>query len=278
MAQAMCYDARMIISAMPAWFLYLFAAIFGSILGSFANVCIVRLPRDESIVRPRSRCPNCGHQLSWWENIPVFGFLLLRGRCRSCRAAISRRYPLVEILCAALAVAAWWRFGQPLEFFVYLCLLIVPLVIVSFIDLEHRIIPDSISISGIFVGIGASVLLSGEGMRLHAAIDAVLGAVVGGLTLFLVAYGYEKLKKQEGLGGGDIKLIAMLGAFFGWRASIFILLVSSVLGSVVGLVMILALRKDMKYAIPFGPFLAAAGIIYLFFGSRIILWYLNLIL
>ncbi len=274
---AICYDEPMTIADIPPWAVYIFAGIFGSLLGSFANVCILRMPAGRSVVRPRSACPLCGHRLSWWENIPILSFIVLHGRCRSCRGHISWQYPLIELLCATLAVAVWWRFGQPLEFFVYLCLLIVPLVIVSFIDLKHRIIPDSISIPGIFVGVGAAVLLSVDGARLSAAIDSVLGAVVGGLTLFLVATAYEKLKKQEGLGGGDIKLIAMLGAFFGWRASIFILLVSSVLGSLVGLVMILVLRKDMKYAIPFGPFLAAAGIIYLFFGPRLILWYLGLI-
>ncbi|HPM41309.1 MAG TPA: A24 family peptidase, partial [bacterium] len=201
-----------------------------------------------------------------------------RGRCRSCRGPISWRYPAVELISVALALLTWWRFGDPLEFLVYFPFFITPLVIVSFIDLEHRIIPDVISIPGIFVGIGASALVAPSGGRIDAALGGLVGAVVGGLSLFLVAWIYEKLKKQEGMGGGDVKLIAMIGAFFGWRASIFILLMSSILGSLVGLSMILALRKDMKYAIPFGPFLAAAGVIYLFVGQRLILWYSNLLM
>lgn len=264
------------LAQLPSWFLYLIAGLLGAILGSFANVCIVRMPRGQSIVRPRSRCPRCDRQLAWWENIPLLSFALLRGRCRTCREPISMRYPAVEVVCLVLALGSWWYFRHPLPFLVYYCLLLVPLVIVTFIDLEHRIIPDEISLSGIAVGIGANTLLAPAGARLDATIDSVLGAAAGGLVLFLVAAAYEKLKKQEGLGGGDIKLIAMLGAFFGWRASIFILLFSSILGSIVGLLVILVLRKDMKYAIPFGPFLAAAGVVYLFVGQKLILWYLHL--
>ena len=264
------------LAQLPAWFFYLMAGLLGAALGSFANVCIVRLPAGLSVVRPRSRCPKCGRQLTWWENVPLISFALLRGRCRTCREPISALYPMVELLCLLLALFSWWYFRHPLPFLVYYCLLLVPLVIITFIDLEHRIIPDEISLPGIAVGIGANALLAPAGARVDATIDSVLGAAAGGLALFLVAAAYEKLKKQEGLGGGDIKLIAMLGAFFGWRASIFILLLSSILGSIVGLLLIVALRKDMKYAIPFGPFLAAAGIVYLFIGQKLILWYLRL--
>lgn len=254
-------------SPVPEALLYLLAALLGAILGSFANVCIVRLPRGESIVTPRSRCPMCGHRISWWENIPLLSFALLGGRCRGCRGRIPWRYPLVEGLSTALALLAWWFFRHPLPFLLYFCLLVIPLVIVAFIDLGHRIIPDGISIPGIPVGIAVHTLLAPRGMHLGAALDSILGAAAGGGALFLVAMAYEKLKKQEGLGGGDVKLIAMLGAFFGWKAAIFILLVSSVMGSIVGVFLMLVLRKDMKYAIPFGPFLAAAGLVQLFVGS-----------
>ncbi|MFH0800053.1 MAG: prepilin peptidase [Pseudomonadota bacterium] len=261
---------------MPPWFFYTFAGMIGAVLGSFANVCIVRMPRGRSIVRPSSHCPHCGHRLRWKENIPILSFILLQGRCRGCGRKISVRYPMVELICAALSMLTWWHFRHPLPYFIYLCLFVIPLVIITFIDLKHLIIPDEISISGIFVGAGAHIFLAGPGHREAAALDSLLGALAGSLALFLVALVYEKLKKQEGLGGGDIKLIAMLGAFFGWKAALFMLLFSSILGSIVGLLLIVILRKDMKYAMPFGPFLVAAGFVQLFVGERAISWYLNL--
>ncbi len=258
------------------WILYIFAGLLGSVLGSFANVCIWRMPRGESVAWPGSHCPSCGHKLAFWENVPVLSYVFLLGRCRSCHNRISLMYPLVELICIGLSLLAWWHFGEPLRYLIYLCLFIVPLVIVSGIDLAHMIIPDVISLPGIAVGFLVHVFLDNRGHYMSAAIDSVTGIIIGGGSLYLVAIAYEKLKKQEGLGGGDIKLIAMLGAFFGWRAAIVILLISSFLGSLVGLGVILALRKDMKYAIPFGPFLAAAGLVYLFAGLPMIRWYLSL--
>jgi leader peptidase (prepilin peptidase)/N-methyltransferase len=263
-------------SALPQWLLYLIAGLIGAILGSFANVCIFRMPRRESIIWPRSHCPHCDHVLSPWENVPLISFVLLRGRCRKCKGRISFQYPLVETAAIALSLLAWWHFGEPIGYLVYFCLLIVPLLIASIIDLKHYIIPDSITIPGIIVGFGVHVILGGDYSYRMAALDSLLGILVGGGALYLVAIAYEKLKKQEGLGGGDVKLIAMLGAFFGWRASILILLISSLLGSFVGLLLIIILRKGLKYAIPFGPFLAVAGLIYLFAGEWIINWYLGL--
>lgn len=213
--------------------------------------------------------------LSAWENVPLVSFVVLRGRCRKCKGRISLQYPAVETATIALSLLAWWHFGEPLRYLVYFCLLIVPLIIASIIDLKHYIIPDSITIPGIIVGFAVHVLLEADGYGM-TALDSLLGVLVGGGALYVVAIAYERLKKQEGLGGGDVKLIAMLGAFFGWRASILILLMSSLLGSVVGLVLIIILRKGLKYAIPFGPFLAAAGLIYLFAGETIINWYLGL--
>lgn len=264
------------LTSLPQGVLFVMAGIIGALLGSFANVCIVRLPREQSIVSPRSHCFGCGHSLAWWENIPIASFLILKGRCRQCGMRIALRYPTVEALCAILALVTWWFFRHPLPFFLSFVLLIVPLVIVTFIDLEHHIIPNEISLPGIIVGIGVHMLLAPPGGTVGALIDSVLGIVGGGLSLFLVAAAYEKLKGQEGLGGGDVKLIAMLGAFFGWKAVILILLVSSILGSLVGITIVLILRKDLKYAIPFGPFLAAAGLIQLFIGERLVSWYLHL--
>lgn len=266
-----------VLTNMPAWIMYVFAGLIGAVLGSFANVCIWRMPRGESIVRPRSHCPACGRKLAFWENVPILSYLILLGRCRSCKAIISIQYPIVEVICVALSLLAWWHFGEPLRYFVYLCLFFVPLVIVSGIDLGHMIIPDSISLPGIVVGALVHIFIDNNGTYLSAALDSAIGIIVGAGSLFIVAYAYEKIKKQEGLGGGDIKLIAMLGAFFGWRAAIFILFVSSFLGSIIGLILMIALRKNMKYAVPFGPFLAAAGMFYLFIGQPFLSWYLRLI-
>lgn len=264
------------LSFMPPWSLYLIAGIIGAILGSFANVCIYRIPRDESVIWPGSHCPHCGHRITPWENIPLLSYLILRGRCRECHRRISLAYPALELVSVLLSLFTWWYFQAPIAFLVYFCLLIMPLLIASVIDLKHYILPDSITLPGIVIGVAVHVLLEGRGDGLAHLIDSGLGILIGGGTLFLVAMAYEKIKKQEGLGGGDVKLIAMLGAFFGWRAAILILLMSSLLGSIVGLFLIIALRKNMKYAIPFGPFLAASGITYLFVGERLIDWYLGL--
>jgi len=260
----------------PTWFFYIIAGLIGAIMGSFANVCIVRMPCDRSVVWPRSNCPKCRHSLAIWENVPIVSYIILRGRCSHCGRGISALYPIVELLCIGLSLFAWWYFQDPFRYLAYFCLLVVPLVIITFIDIFHLIIPDIISIPGIFVGIGVHVLFESHGFYLHAFIDSLIGAIGGGALLFIVAYVYEKLKKQEGLGGGDIKLIAMLGAFFGWKASLFILLMSSIMGSVVGLFLILVLRKDKKYPIPYGPFLALAGLLNLFFGERFVSWYMHL--
>jgi len=266
-----------ILSSFPAWSLYVLAGVIGAILGSFANVCIWRMPRGESVVWPPSHCPSCGRRLSWWENVPILSYPALRARCRTCRARISMRYPIVELAMTLLSLLAWWYFNEPLRFLVYLCLFILPMVIVTGVDLYHYIIPDSITLPGIGVGLIVHLVLGTGGRTwLWTAIDSVAGILIGGGVLYLVALAYEKLRKQEGLGGGDVKLIAMMGAFFGWKAALLILLMASFLGSIVGLLVISILRKDLKYAIPFGPFLAAAGVLNLFAGARIISWYTGL--
>ena len=262
-------------TSLPSWLLYVFAGVLGACIGSFLNVCIHRLPYGESILWPPSHCPRCKRRLAWWENIPLVSYAALRGRCRSCKGRISPVYPLVEFIAAALSVACWWHFHEVKLYFLYYLLLTAPLIVVSFIDLEHRIIPDVISLPGIVAGVGTHVVVAGMPLAAEAVLDSAIGIIVGGGFLYLVAVTYEKLKKHEGLGGGDVKLAAMLGAFFGWRAVIFILLMSSVLGSAIGLILIAVFRKNFKFAIPFGPFLAAGGLIYLFFGVRIITWYLG---
>lgn len=264
-------------SSLPPWILYIFAGLIGACVGSFLNVCIQRLPYGESVVWPPSHCRRCGRKLKWWENIPLISYIALRGRCRSCKGRISPQYFIVELISTLLSIACWAHFQEVKFYLAYYLLLIAPLIIITFIDLEHRIIPNAISLPGIAAGFGVHMLMAGNPLYLDAAIDSAIGAAAGGGFLFLVALAYEKLKKCEGLGGGDVKLAAMLGAFFGWRAIIFILLISSLLGSVVGLIWILVTKRNLKFAIPFGPFLAVGGLIYLFFGTSLIRWYLNLI-
>lgn len=263
-------------SQLPSWLIYTFAAVIGLCIGSFLNVCIHRLPYGESVVWPPSHCPRCRKRISWWENIPVFSYIILRGRCRGCKSRISPRYFVVELLSAILSAACWFYFGDVKLYLAYYFLLIAPLIVVAFIDLEQRIIPNVISLPGIIAGFGTHMLVAGQPFLKLAAIDSAIGVLVGGGFLYLVAFSYEKLRGEQGMGEGDIKLAAMLGAFFGWRAIIFILLISSLIGSIVGLIWIAINRKGMKFAIPFGTFLSLGGIIHLFFGTRFINWYLSL--
>lgn len=243
--------------------------VFGLLIGSFLNVCIYRMPRNESLVFPASHCPACGAAIPPWLNIPVISYLLLGGRCRSCGASISAVYPLVELLTAGLGLALYLRFGLTAPFFV-LAPLSAALIVVTFIDLEHQIIPDEISLSGIVIGFAQSFFFT-PGWR-----DSLLGILAGGGSLFLVAWGYERFTGRNGMGGGDIKLLAMFGAFFGWQAIPFIILVSSLSGSVIGIAVMLATKEDSKLAIPFGPFLVIGALLYIFYGPQLIDWYFSL--
>lgn len=249
--------------------------IFGLLIGSFLNVCIYRLPRGESIVRPRSRCPGCRQQLRWYENIPLLSYLVLRGRCRYCHRTISLRYPTVELLTAVLAVALWMRFPHPVPFLCYFVLLSAPLLVITFIDLEHLLIPDVITLPGIVVGIAVHNLLS-PGLWTVPLIESALGILLGGGSLWLISWIYERWRGQIGLGMGDVKLAALLGAFLGWRPVIFILFVSSFVGMLIGLILLVSRQTRLKQALPYGPFLALAAWIYLFAGQPILAWYLGM--
>lgn len=256
---------------------YIFAFIFGAVVGSFLNVCICRLPRNESIVLPSSHCPNCNFKIPFYDNIPILSYIALHGKCRSCGLPISLQYPLVELVNGLLALFLLIKFGASLTF---LALLIFcsALVVITFIDLEHQIIPDVISLTGIPLGFVSSFFISDlyhEGMLLGWE-SSLIGIAVGGGSLWLVASGYELFTKKEGMGGGDIKLLAMMGAFLGWPAIPFVIFVSSLIGSVIGIIVMLAQKKDSKLAIPFGPFLTLGAILYIFFGSQVIHWYLGL--
>jgi len=238
-------------------------ALAGAAVGSFLNVCILRMPEGLSVVTPASHCPRCGHPIRWYGNIPVLGFLILRGRCRDCQAAISPRYPLVELVTAVLAWLLLRKYGLTFPFLTA-SLFTATLIVVTFIDLDHQVIPHRITLTGIPLFALLAVLVMGLSL-----LDVLLGLMIGAGTLYFVAVYYEALTGREGMGGGDVNLLAMLGAFLGWQAIAFILLASSLLGALVGMVFILWKGKDLRYAVPFGPFLCLAALLYLFFEDAL---------
>lgn len=265
--------------------LYIFAFIFGSVVGSFLNVCIYRLPREESIVFPASHCPSCGKGIRFYHNIPIFGYLALGGKCADCGSRISPLYPLVEALAGFTAVAVLAKFGLTLDAAFYLAL-IYALIVITFIDLQHMIIPNVITIPGILAGLvfgalstdwaASRALMERVGYSLDGFLvllnevpflDSVFGLLIGGGVLFLIAFLYVALRKREGMGMGDVKLLAMLGAFLGWEGVVFIMLVSSLIGTAAGLTLIFRKKENLRYAIPFGPFLSIAAVIYIFTGG-----------
>ncbi|MFZ4856207.1 MAG: prepilin peptidase [Desulfuromonadaceae bacterium] len=254
----------------PSILFSIVALSIGMVVGSFLNVCICRLPKNESIVYPSSHCPRCSCQIRWYDNIPVVSYLLLRGKCRGCGTHISLQYPLVELLNGVLTLFLFLRFG-PTPAFAVLFLFCSALVVITFIDIEHQIIPDEISLSGIVIGFICSFFLKG-----HSWLNSLLGILLGGGTLLLVAYTYHRLTGKDGMGGGDIKLLAMMGAFLGWKAVPFIIFASSLAGSLIGISLMLFQKKDGKLAIPFGPYLAFGALLYIFYGKPLIRWYLGL--
>ena len=239
----------------------IFAFVLGAVVGSFLNVCIWRIPENMSIVTPASRCPECGHPIRFYDNIPLISYVFLRGRCRACGVRISLRYPFVEGLTALMTLFLFWKFGLSLKFLAAF-IFVSALIVITFIDIDHQIIPDIISLPGIPICFLMAVFIMGLSFK-----DALLGLLIGGGSLYLVAVLYELATKREGMGGGDIKLLALMGAFLGWQSLLFILLVSSLVGAAVGISVMLAKGGDMKYAVPFGPFLSLAAVAYLFVGE-----------
>jgi leader peptidase (prepilin peptidase)/N-methyltransferase len=259
------------------------AFTLGACVGSFLNVCIHRIPADESIVRPGSRCPHCRRPIAWYDNVPFFSWLWLRARCRHCGAGIAARYPLVELAAAALAVLSVVVFG-PTPHALVAFAFAAALVLITFIDIDHRFIPDEVSLPGILVGVAVSFLLGDPGPR-----DAVLGAILGGGVLWAVAWTYERATGVEGMGLGDVKLLAMIGAFLGWQAIPAVLIIASVSGSIAGFAVIFAperraqrrrivrrlgwrallpyvRRAARRTELPFGPFLALGALAMLYLG------------
>jgi leader peptidase (prepilin peptidase)/N-methyltransferase len=243
------------------------AFLVGACVGSFLNVVIHRLPREESIVSPRSRCPGCGREIRAWENIPIVSFIVLGGKCAGCGGAISWRYPAVELLTATGFVAIFLLDGPgiPLLRDLVFFSLLVPIV---FIDIDHRIIPDELSLGGLAAGLLVSFLPGGDWK------GSIAGTLLGGGILYATAVLYEKVRGAEGMGGGDIKLLAMIGAFVGWRGTLATIFVGSFLGAVGG---ILSMRKGgegLKTAIPFGPYLCVAALLSRYLGG----WFWGMIL
>ncbi|MFC1798677.1 prepilin peptidase [Thermodesulfobacteriota bacterium] len=245
---------------------------FGMCVGSFMNVCIFRLPDPEkSIVRPRSMCPKCHTMIPFYDNIPVFSYILLQRKCRFCKTSIPFRYPMVELLGGLFAFCVFLRFGLTLTGLIYY-LFIVALLVITFIDMDHRIIPDRITLPGIPVFFIAALIVPTVTLK-----DSLLGILTGGGILFAIGWTYYLITKKEGMGGGDVKLLAMIGAFIGWQGVFFTIFVASAVGTFTGLIAMSIQRKGMKLAIPFGPFLSIGAILYIFFGPRLIYWYLNMI-
>ncbi len=247
-----------------------FAILFGLSVGSFLNVCIVRLPHAESIVLPSSHCRACDTEIRWYDNIPLLSYIALRGRCRSCRKEISARYPLVEAL-TALAALLLVRTGlPPLELVLYF-LLAAALIVVTFIDIDYYIIPDKITLPSILIAPAMAYVVG------HISVwQSLIGIAVGGGLLWAVAWAYQALRHHEGMGLGDVKLLAMIGGFQGWEAVLFTLMIGSLAGSVIGLAMVISKRQGFGMEIPFGPFLALGSFVYMLGGPALIALYLQL--
>jgi leader peptidase (prepilin peptidase) / N-methyltransferase len=242
--------------------------VFGAVIGSFLNVCIHRLPRHESVIAPASHCPSCGRMLRWYENVPIVGWLALRGRCAGCGARISLMYPLVEAATAAMFVAAWLVFG-PTPLFVARLVFASAMIVLAVTDLRDRLLPNAITYPGIVVGLAFSAFLP-PGLT-----SATIGAVAGAGVPFLIGEAYYRLRGIEGLGMGDVKMLAMIGAFLGWEMALLTLFAASLLGVAIG-VPLTIVKRDRHYLIPLGTFLALGGLAAAFVGPQVLDWYVGL--
>ena len=244
-------------------------AILGLAVGSFLNVCIHRLPLGSSIVWPSSACPHCKRELSWYENIPIVSYLALRARCRTCKAPISVRYPFVEALTSLMFVLAWWAYG-PGALFASRVVFGCALIVLFAIDFEHQLLPHVITFSGIAAGLIFSFFTD------PGWVDSLLGIAVGAGTLYGVAFTWQWLRHQEALGGGDPPMLAMIGAFLGWKMVLATLMMGSLFGSVLGVGLIAARRASMASKLPFGCFLAVGAALSATVGPHLLGWYLGL--
>ena len=253
--------------------------LFGAIIGSFLNVCIYRIPREESIVRPASRCTSCGRPVRFYDNIPIVSFILLMGRCRYCKTQLSFRYPLIEFLNAALYVLVVLRFGtgSPWLLPVYF-IFVSALVVIIFIDMDYQIIPDSITLPGIPLAIVLGSTLGIDPFSRNELLGfkaSLIGFLAGGGFFYSVAVLGRAVLKKDAMGGGDIKMMAMIGGLLGWKGVILTTFMGSLFGSIIGIILILLKGREWGSRIPFGPYLALGALISLFWGQDIMRWYLH---
>jgi leader peptidase (prepilin peptidase)/N-methyltransferase len=281
------------LNLIPQPFIYVVAGIFGAIIGSFLNVVIHRLPREESIVLPSSRCPSCGATIAFYDNVPVLSYLLLGGRCRSCKVHISARYPAVEALTAVLWVIVAWRdgltFALPFDL-----VFVTAITALIFIDAEHMILPNAITYPGIGFALIAraaipylmhtpyfddvpglkQVMLTGWSDPAASLVGALIGALVGGGSLWLMGEAWKKLRGVEAMGLGDVKMMFMVGAYLGWRLTILNIFLGALAGSIIGIgITLYEGRRDLQRLLPYGVYLGIGAIVALFFGSQVINWY-----
>lgn len=243
-------------------------ALAGLCIGSFLNVCIHRLPLKQSVVHPGSRCPDCGYALRWYDNVPVLSYAMLRGRCRSCARSISAQYPIIEIVTAAVFVGHWYAFGPTIMLparLAFACALIV----LFMIDLEHQILPDLITLPGIVLGVIVSFFLP------PGPLMSVLGVIAGGGLLWGIAEAWYRLRKVEAMGFGDVKMLAMVGAWLGLKMVLVTFVLSSMLGGLVGAALIGSRRADMATRVPFGTMLAVGALVASMYGDALLAWYLS---
>jgi leader peptidase (prepilin peptidase) / N-methyltransferase len=277
----------------PSTLIVILVVCFGLIIGSFLNVCILRIPERKSIVLPASACPKCGAAIRPYDNIPVVSYLLLGGKCRACKTKISAMYPLVELLTALLFYACYRAFGlkpEALKWALFSALMIV----LVFTDFRERILPDAVNYTGLRLGLLLSLFTQpADGtarwmasrlldfpppMPALSLVDALLGAAVGSGLLWLVSEAYFRLRRREGMGLGDVKMMLLTGAFLGAKRTLLTIMAGSLLGSILGLAFILVRRKDSNYELPFGTFLGMAALLVVFFGTPIVDWYQSLLM
>jgi leader peptidase (prepilin peptidase)/N-methyltransferase len=277
---------------LPSALIGVFVILFGLVIGSFLNVCILRIPERKSIVLPASACPKCGTPIHAYDNIPVVSWLILGGKCRSCKTPISKMYPLVELLTGLLFLACYYEFGLTVEALKWsvFCALITVLV---FTDLRERLLPDPVNYTGFVLGLAFSFFtepVDGTARWLANRMfdfpppapvlsfaDAIFGAALGSALLWLVSEAYFRMRGREGMGLGDVKMMLLVGAFLGVKRTLLTILAGALLGSVIGLVFILARRKESNYELPFGTFLGMAAVLVIFFGTPVVNWYQSLL-
>ena len=255
---------------LPPGFAVVFLALTGLCIGSFLNVCIHRLPLKQSVVHPRSRCPDCGYALRWYDNLPVLSYaVLLRGRCRSCARPISLQYPVIELVTAVVFVLHWYAFGPTILLPLRL-LFGCALIVLFMIDLEHQILPDVITLPGIVTGVALSLFLP------PGPLMSLLGVALGGGLLWAIAEAWLRLRKVDAMGFGDVKMLAMVGAWLGVKMVVVTFVLSSMMGGLIGVLLIGSRRADMATRVPFGTMLAVAALVASLYGEPLLAWYLSL--